>query len=536
MNRDELKTFIEKNLINSDGKLNPWATRDSWWAKRKETHIKDAIIHETAFLRDTDPLLARIHCIRFGVTAIPTCAVCGEPTNFFKEYKDYAKTCSNPECVLPETKKKRADTNLERHGMKYSFLTSEAMARARVSAQTPESKKKRIATSNKRYGVDNPARSLASRKKISMARKKYLQEHGTFVDALGRSSIQAHYFSDDVWAKIRCKEFWENEHIKNRRPITHIAKELNISAAAACNWYADTTGRHPEKETQSYGEREIESLLRQNYSGDIIINSREAIPSKELDFYIPQYNLGIEFNGLFWHTEEVKGRNYHLEKTKDCIERGIKLLHIFEDEWLDKKEIWESIILHRLQSSPTTIFSRNCSIQKIENSNLVNDFLVENHLQGAVRTPLLSYGLFNSGILVSLMSFGSSRFNKNFPWEIVRFCNKKFHNIPGAAQRLFKHFCAEQKPTSIISYADRRYSDGGLYKSLGMELSGTSQPNYFYIHKYKTKRYSRLAFQKHKLETILENYDPSLSESQNMIANGYSRIYDCGNLVFAKSF
>ena len=134
------------------------------------------------------------------------------------------------------------------------------------------------------------------------------------------------------------------------------------------------------------------------------------------------------------------------------------------------------------------------------------------------------------------MTFGKCRFDKKHEWEMLRFCCKLGYHVPGAAGKLLKHFERTYRPKSLVSYADRRWSQGGLYKALGFRCAGKSAPNYWYFKTRTNALLSRLNFQKHKLKGILENFDPAKSEAENMKANGYYRIYDCGNMVFEKTY
>jgi hypothetical protein len=134
------------------------------------------------------------------------------------------------------------------------------------------------------------------------------------------------------------------------------------------------------------------------------------------------------------------------------------------------------------------------------------------------------------------MTFGKSRFNKKYKYELLRFCNKLGYHIPGSASKLLKYFERNYKPKSLISYADRRWSRGNVYEKLGFKMIGKSKPNYWYFKLTSNIRYSRINFQKHKLKDILEKFDETLSESENMKLNGYNRIYDCGNLVYVKEY
>lgn len=133
-----------------------------------------------------------------------------------------------------------------------------------------------------------------------------------------------------------------------------------------------------------------------------------------------------------------------------------------------------------------------------------------------------------------MMTFAKCRFDKTHDWELVRFCSKLGCHAVGAAGKLLKTFEKKWRPVSLVSYADRRWSQGKLYKALGFKLLHNSAPNYWYF-KSPNKLHSRVAFQKHKLRKILgEKFDPSKTELENMDAAGWSRIYDCGSMVFEK--
>lgn len=256
--------------------------------------------------------------------------------------------------------------------------------------------------------------------------------------------------------------------------------------------------------------------------------SKKIISPFELDIYLPDFNLAIEFNGIYWHTEQNgKDRNYHLNKTRMCEGKGIQLLHIFENEWNEKQDIWKSIIRNKLGKNPDKIFARKCFVKEID-SKTSNQFLNENHLQGKDRASI-RIGLFYEDVLVSLFTIGKSRYNKKYQYELLRFCNKLNTSVIGGFSKLLKYFERNYQPTSLITYADKRYSDGGLYEKFFGYIHD-SKPNYFY--KVGQQLHSRMQYQKHKLSDKLNIFDESLTEYQNMLLNGYDRIWDCGNKVF----
>lgn len=282
---------------------------------------------------------------------------------------------------------------------------------------------------------------------------------------------------------------------------------------------------------RSRGEEEIANFIK-SLNVDALLNDRillkDAVNS-ELDVYIPSRNLAIEFNGLYWHSEaQGKDRYYHLDKTIACAEQGTQLIHIFEDEWENKQQIVKARLRHLLRATKYKIQARKCEIKEV--ANIVSSkFLNKYHLQGAINAPI-NLGLFYRNRLVALMSFGKPRFNKNYKYELLRYCTIANFSILGGAGKLLNYFI-RRYDGSIISYADRRWSNGGLYKKIGFKELKPSQPAYFYVN--EDGRHNRVKFQKHKLQDKLNNYDPNLSESENMYQNGYNRIWDCGNLVFA---
>jgi|TARA_R110000787_G_scaffold336_9_gene1314 hypothetical protein len=263
-----------------------------------------------------------------------------------------------------------------------------------------------------------------------------------------------------------------------------------------------------------------------------VSNTRKIIPPLELDIYIPNHSLAIEFNGIYWHSElSGKDKQYHLNKTKVCESKNIQLLHIFESEWKFKEDIWKSIINTKLGNN-IRIYGRKCKIKEIDTS-IKNEFLDYNHLQGQDKASI-KLGLFHEEELVSVMTFCKSRFDKGYQWELSRFASKLNTSIIGGASKLLKYFTRNYKPESLISYANRRHSNGNLYKQLGFSFLRDSPPNYFYFKGsdcWDLK--SRQQFQKHKLEDKLEEFDRNLSEWENMKINGYDRIWDCGNSVWS---
>ena len=281
----------------------------------------------------------------------------------------------------------------------------------------------------------------------------------------------------------------------------------------------------------SNGEEQIYNYLK-IFNIEIKQSDRTIIGPKELDIVIPSKRIAIEYNGNYWHSEKAgTDSTYHLNKTNKCKEAGYQLIHIFEDEWLLQNKIVKARLKARLGLTKYSIYARECTIKEIDN-NVKNQFLEKYHIQGQDQSSI-KLGLFYKNKLVAVMTFGKRRFDDKEGFELIRYCTIANFNIVGGAGKLLTYFRKLHPGESIISYADKRWSTGNLYKQLGFKLLHESAPNYYYVHPSNVlKRYSRQTFQKHKLHAILESFDPLLSEFENMINNGYFRIYDCGNYVF----
>jgi hypothetical protein len=285
----------------------------------------------------------------------------------------------------------------------------------------------------------------------------------------------------------------------------------------------------------SYLEKELLNYIKNIYNEKIEDNKRFYFDGNhfhELDIYLPDINTGIEFNGIYWHSElEGKDRHYHIDKQNFFKNLNINLIQVFESEWVNKNEIVKSILKSKLKLLENKIYARNTTVKIISYKD-TKIFLNKNHIQGYANSSI-NLGLFHLDELVSLMTFGKSRYNKNYDYELLRFCNKLNYNIPGAFSKLLKYFKDSYDFKSLISYADKRFSIGNVYLNNGFKLINESKPNYFYFHKNKSNELlSRVKFQKHKLKDKLNVFDENKTEWENMKYNGYNRIWDCGNYVF----
>ncbi len=280
----------------------------------------------------------------------------------------------------------------------------------------------------------------------------------------------------------------------------------------------------------SKSEIELNEFLEKYFK--TLQNSRSIISPFELDIVIPKLKIAIEYNGVYFHSDKFLEDRYHLEKLEMCQDKGYKLIQVFEDEWTYKKDIVKSRLLNIIGKTPNVVYARKTEVREVSSKDSMK-FLEENHLQGKLGAKV-RLGLYHNDKLVSLMTFGSLRKNlgsksKDGHFELLRFCNLLNTNVVGGASKLFKYFIRTYKPKEVISYADKRWSEGNLYKMLGFTEEHHSKPNYFYTNNGYTRE-SRFKYRKSEL--VKEGFDKSKTERQIMKEKGYNRIYDCGAIRF----
>ena len=283
---------------------------------------------------------------------------------------------------------------------------------------------------------------------------------------------------------------------------------------------------YPRQHQYSAVEQEIAEYI-ESFGITIERNTRRHLSSKkEIDIFVPEKNLGIEVNGVYWHSQKVLESNglSHLkdfEKYKDAQTNEITLITVYDMEWASKKEIVKSRLAGFLGFNKS-IGARKCSIHEIT-SKRANTFLNQHHLQGSGRSNI-RLGLYESDELVSVMTFSKENISRKISgWEINRFCHKTGITVAGGASKLFKYFIENYRPEEVISYSDNRWGDGLVYSNLNMEQVSVTPPNYWYFQPNDSKLRHRYALRKN------QDDDQSLTEWQNRQQQGWNRIWDCGN-------
>lgn len=252
---------------------------------------------------------------------------------------------------------------------------------------------------------------------------------------------------------------------------------------------------------------------------------------KELDLYIPSMKIGFEYNGLKWHSEQYnKDKNYHLNKTLECEKNGIKLIQIFEDEYLEHREIVLDKIRHLIGCSinKPNAYGRNCNIKIIDDIETSKNFLNKFHIQGYTHNTV-AYGAYYNDKLIAVMTF----IKEGEVWELNRFVTDINYNCPGVASKLFNYFVKEYQPQKVKSFLDRRWCfdiNNNLYTKLGFYQDSILKPEYRYT-KGQYKRIHKFNFRKQKLHKKY-GFPLTMTESEMVKELGYYRIWDCGLIKY----
>jgi hypothetical protein len=483
------------------------------------------------------------------VLEIPKC-LCGKELLWHDDERRYRKYCSKS-CTakftvqekkvnnmkelgvewhsqLDSWRKKVKKTSNRKYGVDHYSQTKEFISRTKKSnvkkfgveypSQSPKIQQYIKDQCMKKYGVDNPSKAESCKNKLKTTCK---EKYGVENCAMQEYSLAAIEFLTNT-------ELFISECMTT--PVLILSKKYGISTNPIYTRIHKLNLSLPKFDSSGFEQDVFDFISKVCPNLTITRSKRDIVKNKEIDIFIPEKKLGIECNGTYWHSElQGRGNNYHLTKTILCQEQGVSLLHIWEHDWSNKPEIIKSMIVHRLGKSGK-IYARATTLEEISNAE-ANAFFEHNHLQGKIAGNSINIALLFNDEIVSVISLGKSRFNKRVEYELLRFANKNGTTVVGGASKLFTYFTLTYCPNSVISYADRMYASGELYRVLGFEFSHTSKPSYKYTKNF-VDVYNRQKFQKHKLPNILEHFDVNLTEWENMKNNGFDKIWDCGNNVY----
>jgi len=453
-----------------------------------------------------------------NIQELPKCKNenCNNKINFYNQYNKYLDYCSNKciqTCAFIIEKKKA--TTLKNNGVEYP-----------MQSKIVRDKSKETLKIN--YGVDNPSKSneILERKVVTNIRK-YGVKNFSNTDEF-KSFMHNHHKDNTINSFIERLDIKKDDieiidknfvKIKNYCPIhnefiiskDNVYNRTNLKIKNIC------TICFPIKDNSSIKEIEIRDFINNELN---IKTEKLKIDNKEIDIYISTNKLGIDHDGIYYHSNKFKNDNCQLNKTNLCEQQGIQLLHIFEDEWILKKDIVKSIIKNKLNIFDNKILANECTLKEIDKITTSN-FLNDNHIQGDINCKI-RLGLFYNDELVSIMTFNKN-YKHNDKYEINRFCNKLNIQVIDGANKLLGYFIETYKPKLIITLVDRRYSQGNLYKQLGFKFIENTKPDYWYFEKHSYKKYHKHDFKKDKLI----NKNIKIRNNKN-----YLRVYDCGSMKF----
>ena len=455
------------------------------------------------------------------------CPICG---NEFTVRKKYEKITCSEEC-----RKKYVEMHKDEINTKRSQSLRETNSKKPIEVKRTELAKAR-ATCLKRYGVDMYSKTQEARQKSSekMKKQKKVWDENykesvlipKYREICANDDLELLEFRSCFNCTVKCKKCGDVFVV---RTLGYLRPENITNRCHICHPVEQITG--PTKFEIGF-EDFLKEIKVKYYK-----NCRRIITPQEIDYYLPDYNIGFELDGLFWHCEEQKpDPEYHLKKTEKCLEKGVRLIHIFEDEWSYKPDICKSIIKNILNMNKIRIGARKCEVKEVD-KNECKQFIEEHHIQGFIGFKY-GFGLYYENELVSVMTFGKLRRNLGYKdeddtYEILRLCSKEGISVNGGASKMLKAFIDVYKPKKIITYCDRRWFNGDVYEKIGFNFVHSTKPNYFYV--IKDTRKNRFAFRKN---ILVERYGcpVDMTEKEFCHQNHWYRIYDCGAKLYEMTF
>jgi hypothetical protein len=494
----------------------------------KDKDLKDTLISMSLdldkFYEKVNPL-QRLFFI-FKKSHIEFCT-CNSPKKWRNYRVGYNKTCGSKKCVSDKNNESKKKFYLENLGVDHYFKTEEFKEKFRKKSlekygvdnpgKSEEIKNKIAETNLKKFGETSWIRVKENKEKISEVLKEKNRRDREEKIKKYDLPIEILEFTKGGLVKIHCKKCDSSSSFSNS--FLNNKLSIGLNPCFSCN---------PPLKSESKGEIELYEFIREIYKGKIERNDRNILKGKELDIFLPEKNIAIEFNGIYYHSEIFKSKKEVLEKKNLCEKIGVNLITVWEDDWVYKKDIIKSR-LNSLFGNSLRIYARNCKIVEIDYKE-EREFLEKNHIHGFTPSKI-RIGLEYNNKLVCLMTFGNNRRSlgkKHIEgeFELLRFCNVLGTNVLGGASKVFKHFLDRTNPTKITSYQNYSWNTGNLYEKLGfLKIKNTTQ-NYYWCK--GNIRGNRFNFRKDKL--VKEGNSSELTEAQIMTELGYYRLWDLGNI------
>lgn len=412
-------------------------------------------------------------------------------------------------------------TSQERYGVDNYATTAEAKEKIRSSCLA-------------RYGVDNPMRNEDIKQRLQNTNllkrgvpwpqqdknvlKKRLETCTARYAGVGWASKEIYLKSQEtVLQRYGVEHDMQSPEIKNKVNETCLSKYGVMWPCLTdnCRTYMRDSGPNrafAELLSNLHIEYEREFTIH-HFAYDFRVNDMliEIDPT-------PTHNSTW---GIF--KEQPTSRDYHNKKTQFAQDNGFKCIHIWD---------WDNVnsVIQTLTTRPT-IYARNCILKEV-NSEDEQEYLKAHHLQGYVKSSV-SLGLYYSNKLVSLMTFGKPRYNKNYEYELLRYC--AHYNVIGGAEKLFKYFVKKYSPESIISYCDRSKFQGKVYDKLGFKFVTTNIGKHWYNMK-TGKHITDNLLRQRGFDQLLGKeygyYGKGTSNEELMLKHGFVEIYDAGQATY----
>lgn len=452
-------------------------------------------------------------------------------TLFYNWQRGYSTYCSK-KCALADkelqknTANKRTKTMMKKYGVAYTLQNEFLYKKQKETMMkkygefhpilVKEINEKIQNTNIVRYGHKTAGNNVDIRNKISDTRKlntfkKYILSANNIEYIDDNPFI---YNEDRLWKCKMCgNKFTHNYSSTQRMPICRI-----------CNPMVRGTSKF-EEELIDFLKNELNIINIERHKRLYYKNDRQYV---EIDIFLPEYSIGIEFNGLYWHSELAgKDELYHSKKYNICNLHNIKLITIFEHELTNKKEICESILRAKLNKINKKIYARTLNVIQLDNKT-GQKWFNKTHISGNARFSKCLALVDDTGDIKCAASFIKNRFgaNKN-AYELVRFSNKLNSIVVGGLSKLIKNSNLQH----IISYCDKRWGTGQSYLKSGWSYVKTTKPGYWYFDKNGVV-YHRSVFQKHKLKKMLNFTETDKTEWQLAQSLNLNRFWDCGNFLY----
>ena len=353
--------------------------------------------------------------------------------------------------------------------------------------------------------------------KCSGSIKKTIEEVRSFVES------QSGYLISDTY--VNCLEKLEVKCNKNH--------QWKVS------WHALSQGRWCPKCSNSGTSRTEQEIIEiiKLYNYEVVESYKpNFLKGKHLDIFISDLKLSIEYCGLYWHSEdspEPRDKNYHNTKRLLCEQNGIRLITVFEDEWLDRKDQVLNFLKSVLQVYDKRVYARDCTIKRVPKEEY-SKFMKDNHIQGNTPAQIM-LGLYHQNELIAAIGGGKHHRQNQKEFVLSRLVFKDGHQVVGGASRLVKYLERQAKELGydkMISWSDNRWSQGNVYQATGFTLEKELPPDYSYLDQNNTrKRISKQACQK---KDLLTKGAKGHTESEMARSLGLSKIWDCGKKRWTK--